>query len=198
MPDTIAATSPPESNAPRGAKTLLPLVYEELRKLAAAKLASENPGNTLSATALVHEAYLRLMGPRADSNDENRARPPRFDSRGHFFAVMAEAMRRILIESARRRGQVRRGAGFERIELGEAELAVNFPVEDLLLVDEALDDLEQSDQQAAELVKLHCFAGLSIEQAAEMLGLSSRSAYRTWAYARAWLFRRLSDKERPK
>lgn len=177
---------------------MLPLVYEELRKLARAKLAAENPGNTLTATALVHEAYLRLVGPHWNQLvTDPAAKAPRFDSRGHFFSVMAEAMRRILIESARRRGQVRRGAGFDRIELGEAELAVNFPVEELLLVDEALDALERSVRQAAELVKLHCFAGLSIEQAAEMLGVSTRTAYRDWSYARAWLFRRLSGTEKP-
>jgi RNA polymerase sigma factor (TIGR02999 family) len=196
MSKTTQRSSRLDPDVPHGAKTLLPLVYDELRKLAAAKLAAESPGNTLSATALVHEAYLRLVGPQWNQRLKDPGfKEPLFESRGHFFAVMAEAMRRILIESARRRAQVRRGAEFERIELGEAELAVNFPVEELLLVDEALDALQRSDPQTAELVKLHCFAGLSIEQAASVLGLSARTAYRTWSYARAWLFRHLSGDE---
>jgi RNA polymerase sigma factor (TIGR02999 family) len=161
--------------------------------LAAARLASESPGHTLTATALVHEAYLRLIGPQwTELTKSPEAKGPLFDSPGHFFAAMAEAMRRILIESARRRAQPRRGGGFERVELGEADSAVNFPMEDLLLVDEALDALQQTDPKTAELVKLHCFAGLSIEQAACALGLPTRTAYRNWAYARAWLFRHLS------
>jgi len=194
MPDVTRILSQIEQGDPQAAEKLLPLVYDELRKLAASKLAAENPGLTLSATGLVHEAYLRLIGPREKAiTDSSAAAGPKFDSCGHFFAAAAEAMRRILVEAARRRSQMKRGAGRKRIELDEAEIASSIPVDHLLLIDEALDDLEKSDAQMAQLVKLHCFGGLSIEEAANVLGLAVRSAYRDWAFVRAWLFRRLAN-----
>jgi RNA polymerase sigma factor (TIGR02999 family) len=159
---------------------LLPLVYEELRKLAAARMADEAPGNTLNATALVHEAYLRLVGP-ADAT--------RWDSRGHFFAAAAEAMRRILVESARRKAAARHGGGRARIELAPDLAAAPEPREDLLALDEALDRLAAEDPLKADLVKLRYFAGLTLPDAAAALGLSERTAGRHWAYARAWLRR---------
>jgi RNA polymerase sigma factor (TIGR02999 family) len=166
------------------AAQLLPLVYDELRHLAAARLAAEPSGQTLQPTALVHEAYLRLLGP----TDEVR-----WDNRGHFFAAAAEAMRRILVENARRRRRLRHGGGRHRVELDEALLPIEAPVEDLLALDEALERLAGVDEQAAAMVKLRYFAGMSTEQAAELLGLPERSGYRTWAFARAWLYRRLQE-----
>lgn len=164
------------------AEELLPLVYDELRKLAAQKLAQESPGQTLQATALVHEAYVRLV-------DVDRAR--HWDSRGHFFAAAAEAMRRILVDNARRKQRVKHGGAGQRVELVEELLPFEGPDADILAVHEALEQLTQQDPQTAELVKLHFFAGFPLEQVAELLGLSARSAYRNWSYARAWLFRRL-------
>jgi RNA polymerase sigma factor (TIGR02999 family) len=162
---------------------MLPLVYDELRKLAAAKLASESPGHTLNATALVHEAYLRLVGQMDDN---------RWDGRGHFFASAAEAMRRILVDHARRRHRLCRGGDWKRIDLSE-DIPAD-PVEsDLLTVDEVIDQLAAHDPPSADLVKLHVFAGLSLDQAAEVLGISSRSAYRNWTYARGWIFRQFSE-----
>jgi RNA polymerase sigma factor (TIGR02999 family) len=170
------------------AEQLLPLVYDELRKLAARKLAQEKPGQTLEATALVHEAYVRLV-------DADKV--PHWNSRGHFFAAAAEAMRRILVEQARRKGRQKNGGGHRRVTLTGLDLAVEMPIADLLPLDEALTALAQRDAQTAQLVNLHCFAGLSIEQAAETLGLSARTAYRDWAFARAWLYRALRDTEPP-
>ena len=158
---------------------LLPLVYDELRKLAAARMAEEAPGNTLNATALVHEAYLRLVGP-ADAG--------RWDNRGHFFAAAAEAMRRILVDRARRKAAARHGGGLARLEL-EPDLAAREPREDLLALDEALDRLAAEDPLKADLVKLRYFVGLTLPEAAAALGLSERTAGRHWAYARAWLRR---------
>src|SRR5262249_15513467 len=158
---------------------LLPLVYDELRKLAAAKLAQEKPGQTLQATALVHEAYLRLV-------DVQEAQP--WNSRGHFFAAAAEAMRRILVENARRQGRANGGGVRQRLDLAGPDPAVELPVEHLLALDEALASLAERDADMAQLVKLHCFAGLSIEQAAAVLNISARTAYRDWAFARAWLY----------
>ncbi len=172
----------------QAAEQLLPLVYDELRKLAARKLAREKPGQTLEATALVHEAYVRLV----DSDQV-----PHWNSRGHFFAAAAEAMRRILVEQARRKGRQKRGGSHRRVTLAGLELAVEMPIADLLPLDEALTALAQRDAQTAQLVNLHCFAGLSIEQAAEALGLSARTAYRDWAFARAWLYRALCNTEPP-
>jgi RNA polymerase sigma factor (TIGR02999 family) len=171
-----------EKGDPHAANQLLPLVYDELRKLAAARLAQEKPGQTLQPTALVHEAYLRLAGPAG-----GRA----WDSRGHFFAAAAEAMRRILIENARRKRRQKRGGGLRRVELDPAQLSFVSPAEDLLDLNDALDCLAAEDPQAAQFVKLRYFAGLSIEEAAEMVGLSRSAACEHWAYARAWLHRRL-------
>ncbi len=165
----------------RAAEELVPLVYEELRRLAATRLAREVPGQTLQATALVHEAYIRLVG----------SGPREWNSRGHFFGAAAEAMRRILVESARRKMSRKRGAGAERIDLSNIEVAINTDDERLLLVNEALDKLAAHDPQAAQLVKLRFFAGLTGRQAAEALGLAQRSATRLWAYARAWLFQEI-------
>ncbi len=172
----------------QAAEHLLPLVYDELRKLAAHKLAQEKPGQTLEATALVHEAYVRLV----DSDQV-----PHWNSRGHFFAAAAEAMRRILVEQARRKGRQKHGGGHRRVTLAGLELAVEMPIADLLPLDDALTALAQRDAQTAKLVNLHCFAGLPIEQAAEVLGLSVRTAYRDWAFARAWLYRALRETEPP-
>ena len=156
---------------------LLPLVYEELRKLAAHRLAQEKPGQTLQATALVHEAYLRLVG----------AGDPHWDDRGHFFAAAAEAMRRILVDNARRKQSLRRGGNLQRRDLEQAEIVVPHPSDDLLGLDEALNKLAERDEIKAELVKLRYFAGLTGEQAAKVLGISTSTADRHWAYARAWL-----------
>jgi len=163
---------------PQAAADLLPLVYAELRRLAAAQLAREKPGQTLDATALVHEAYLRLVGP-ADAE--------RWQSRGHFFAAAAEAMRRILVDQARRKGRKKREGERVRVSLDTIEPAAAAPDDDVLALDEALTRLAGADPTAAELVKLRYFAGLSIPQAAEALGMGARSADRLWAYARAWL-----------
>jgi RNA polymerase sigma factor (TIGR02999 family) len=169
---------------PHAARQLLPLVYDELRKLAAQRMAQEKPGQTLQATALVHEAYLRLT-----DNEES----VHWNSRGHFFAAAAEAMRRILVESARRRNQIKRGGGIERETLDASQLVAPEVSDDLLQLDAALDNLAQQDQQSAELVKLRYFAGLTIAQAAEILSISPRQADFLWSFARAWLRRELAD-----
>jgi RNA polymerase sigma factor (TIGR02999 family) len=167
---------------------LLPLVYEELRRLAAQQLAREAPGQTLQATALVHEAYLRLVGADADRH---------WGGRGHFFVAAAEAMRRILVEKARRKSRRKHGGGRRRVELDEAHLRVEPANDDILAVDEALQALEQVEPQIAALVKLHFFTGLPLPEAARALGISERTAYRDWAYARAWLARFLKRSEPP-
>jgi len=179
MSEVTRILSQIESGDPSAAEKLLPLVYDELRKLAAAKLAHEKPGQTLQATALVHEAYLRLVGP----GDCEQA----WDNRGHFFAAAAESMRRILVESARKKKRLKRGGDRVRQEVVLSEWAAPAPREDLLALDEALTDLAAVDQPAAELVKLRYFAGLTLPEAARVLGLSQRSAERLWTYARAWL-----------
>jgi RNA polymerase sigma factor (TIGR02999 family) len=166
---------------------LLPLVYDELRRLAAANLARESPGQTLQATALVHEAYLKLVGTSE----------PRFETRGHFFTAAAEAMRRILIDRARSKGRQKRGGKARRLELHELDLALPPPDDDLLALDEALARLEQEDRPKAELVKLRFFAGLSVEQAAAALGISRATADRYWRFARAWLFHEIAGTEPP-
>jgi RNA polymerase sigma factor (TIGR02999 family) len=188
MSEATRILSAIEQGDAHAAEQLLPLVYDELRQLAAQKLAQERPGQTLDATALVHEAYLRLV-------DVEQAQ--HFNSKGHFFAAAAEAMRRILVESARRKGRHKHGGGRQRVELDGLELAVELPVDDLPALDEALSRLAERDAQAARLVQLHCFAGLSVEQAAEVLGLSPRTAYRDWAFARAWLYREVRGSEPP-
>jgi RNA polymerase sigma factor (TIGR02999 family) len=167
-----------ELGGPQAAEQLLPLVYDELRKLAAQKLAREKPGQTLQATALVHEAYVRLVGC-----DQAQ----RWDSKGHFFAAAAVAMRRILVESARRRRSSKQGGGLRRHDLDEAQLEIPGLGDDLLALDEALIQLAAKDAVKARLVELHHFAGLTIEEAAQALGLSTTTAYRYWAYARSWL-----------
>jgi RNA polymerase sigma factor (TIGR02999 family) len=166
------------------ADQLLPLVYDELRKLAAARLAAEAPGQTLQPTALVHEAYLRLVG-----NEERQD----WNGRGHFFSAAAEAMRRILIENARRRKSAKGGGGWERQELIDADLAVDTSGDDLFAVDEALSRLAAEDPRAARLVELRFFLGMTLEEAAAHLGMQARTAYRDWAYARAWLRRALDE-----
>jgi len=168
---------------PNAAAQLLPLVYDELRRLAAQRLAREMPGQTLQATALVHEAYLRLVGG-GQSQDWN--------GRGHFFAAAAEAMRRILVESARRRACVRHGGGWERVDLDATALVAPEAGDDLLALDEALTRLASEDPLCADLVKLRYFAGLTIPQAAELLGVSPRKADFVWSFARAWLRREIA------
>jgi RNA polymerase sigma factor (TIGR02999 family) len=172
----------------RAAENLLPLVYAELRQLAARKLATEKPGQTLDATALVHEAYLRLVGP---SDDEKR-----WENRGHFFAAAAEAMRRILVEEARRKQAAKHGGGRRRVPLNEAHRIVQSS-DDLLALDDSLARLAAEDAPGAELVKLRVFTGLSVEEAAAALGLARATAYRHWAFARAWLRCELADDSGP-
>ena len=225
MSDVTRILAQIDSGDPRAAEQLLPLVYDELRKLAAAKLAHEKPGQTLQATALVHEAYLRLVGPGGKSEGE-RGREgegetdqpfplspsptpplshpspspqspvpsPAFHSRGHFFAAAAEAMRRILVENARAKQRLKRGGDGQRVPLAEEAIAAPEPDERLIALDEALARLEEKDPRKAELVKLRYFAGLTIEQAAEALGIGTSTADRDWSYARAWLFREMSKK----
>lgn len=165
----------------KAADELLPLVYEELRKLAAARMAQESAGHTLQPTALVHEAWLRLTG----------GQQPAFDGRGHFFAAAAEAMRRILVENARRKGRLKRGGEWERVGLENLDVAVSTNDDTLLAVHEALEKLASIDPLGAKLIELRFFAGLSNVDAAKALGLAERTAKRTWAYARAWLHEEL-------
>jgi RNA polymerase sigma factor (sigma-70 family) len=188
---------------------LLPLVYDELRRLAAARLSREAPNQTLQPTALVHEAYLRILGPDPPSDSvaadpgggadqpnqhPEEGRPARWDSRGHFFAAAAEAMRRILVENARRKGRIKHGGLLRRVELWEAdEVSVPDDNESLLALDEALQAFSVESPDKAELVKLRYFAGLSEIEAADVLGISRATASRWWAFARAWLFDRLRD-----
>jgi RNA polymerase sigma factor (TIGR02999 family) len=174
---------------PRAAAELLPLVYEELRWLAAHKLRRENPGQTLQPTALVHEAYLRLVGDVAPGESPGGM----FANRTHFFAAAADAMRRILVDHARRKKSRKRGGGRPRAEFREDALAAPEESDEILAVDEALAGLAAADPQAAELVKLRYFAGLSIDETAQALNISPRSADRLWAYARAWLQRAIGD-----
>jgi RNA polymerase sigma factor (TIGR02999 family) len=172
---------------PKAAEDLLPLVYDELRRLAAQRLSREAPGQTLQATALVHEAWLRLAGPNQAGQ--------RWADRRHFFGAAAEAMRRILVENARRKARARHGGGSQRVDLDEVQIAAPLPDDDLLALDEALDRLATLDAPAAELTKLRFFAGLTNEQAAELLGLSRSAADRAWVFARAWLFQQIRPEE---
>ena len=183
MSDVTHILSQIEQGEPAAAEKLLPLVYEELRKLAAAKLAQEKPGQTLQATALVHEAYVRLV-------DDAKSH---WNSRGHFFGAAAEAMRRILVEAARRKGRVRHGGDLERIDLKDVSNAPDPDPQTILAVDEAVTKLAAKDPACAELVKLHFFAGLTLDEAAEALGVSRATAYRLWSYARAFLRLSLRD-----
>jgi RNA polymerase sigma factor (TIGR02999 family) len=178
MSEVTRILSAIEQGDPHAAAQLLPLVYDELRKLAAQRLAQEKPGQTLQATALVHEAYLRLVG-------DNPGRP--WDNRGHFFAAAAEAMRRILVENARRKHSQKRGGDLARQDLDAVDLAIPEIPEDVLALDDALNKLAATDRTAAELVHLRFFAGLPLAEAAQHLGVSPRTVDRLWAYARAWL-----------
>jgi RNA polymerase sigma factor (TIGR02999 family) len=182
MSEVTRILSAIEQGDPTAAEQLLPLVYGELRQLAAQKLAQEKPGQTLEATALVHEAYLRLLGEGEE---------PHWDSRGHFFAAAAEAMRRILVENARRKGSQKRGGDRGRPDIDVSELAAPELREDLLALDDALNQLAAADPEAARLVQLRYFAGLTLAEAAQVLGVSARTADRLWAYARAWLHQAL-------
>jgi RNA polymerase sigma factor (TIGR02999 family) len=181
MSDITRILDDAQHGDPQAAEELLPLVYEELRKLAAQRMANEAPGQTLQPTALVHEVWLKLMGPH----------PQQWNSRGHFFGAAAEAMRRILIDRARRRKRERHGHGLQRIDLDQVDVAITSDDDTLLLVNEALDKLAVEAPDKVELVKLRFFAGLSIPDAAEALGISEATAKRHWAFARAWLFAEL-------
>ena len=185
MSEVTQLLSALERGQAHAAEELLPLVYDELRRLASWRLANEQPGQTLQATALVHEAYLRLVGEG----------DPQWNGRRHFFGAAAEAMRRILVESARRKKRLKRGGDLERVELDGLDLPAPMPDEDLLALDEALDRMAEVDPRAAELVKLCFFVGLTQEQAAKELGISTSTVERTWAYARAWLFREIRKTE---
>jgi RNA polymerase sigma factor (TIGR02999 family) len=189
MTDVTRILSAIEQGDPHAAAQLLPLVYDELRRLAAEKIARERPGQTLQATALVHEAYLRLV------EGERRGSSPPWDSRRHFFAAAAEAMRRILVENARRKHSVRHGGGRQRLDLDEA-LSLAEPRHDLLALDEALTRLAEKQPLKAELVKLRFFAGLTMPEAAQALGISLATAERYWTFARSWLYAELADRDK--
>jgi RNA polymerase sigma factor (TIGR02999 family) len=182
MADVSVIIDAIQTGDPEAGAQLLPLVYDELRRLAAHRLALEPPGQTLQPTALVHEAYLRLLGDNVDRHWQGRA---------HFFGAAAQAMRRILVEKARSKSRRKRGGGMVRRELEQAELLTPEPAEDLVALDEALTLLADTDRTAADLVQLRYFGGLTIPEAAEVLGLSTRTAERIWTYARAWLHRQL-------
>jgi RNA polymerase sigma factor (TIGR02999 family) len=188
MSDVTRILSAIEQGDPQAAEQLLPFVYDELRKLAASKLTQEKPGQTLQATALVHEAYLRLV---------DVSKVQRWDTRGHFFAAAAEAMRRILINRARDKKRAKRGGEHHRVNLDHIEIALDTDDEELIALDEALTQLAVEDPDAARLVNLRFFAGLTLRDAALSLGLSQRSAERQWSYARAWLYARLSQDAGP-
>ena len=183
MSDVTRILSQIEQGDPQAAEKLLPLVYEELRKLAAVRLAQEKPGQTLQATALVHEAYIKLVGD---------SRADKWDNRGHFFAAAAEAMRRILVDQARRKQSQKAGGELERVELADVELAAPQPRVNVLALSEALDKLETKHERKAALVKLRFFSGLTNPQAAAALGISTATADNDWAYAKSWLKRELS------
>jgi RNA polymerase sigma factor (TIGR02999 family) len=173
-----------ENGDPQAASQLLPLVYDELRRLARQRMARETPGQSLTATALVHDAYLRIVAPG------NRQQ---WEGRGQFFAAAAEAMRRLLIERARRKRSTKHGGQNQQINIDHVRLGIESPGDDILALDEALQELESHDQQAADLVKLRFFAGLGHQEAAQALGIGRRTADRLWVAARAWLYQRLSD-----
>jgi RNA polymerase sigma factor (TIGR02999 family) len=183
MSDVTQLLAEIESGDPSAAEQLLTLVYDELRRLAAQKLAQERPGQTLQATALVHEAFLRLFGS---------ANQPSWESRNHFFGAAAEAMRRVLVEQARRKHRLKRGGDCQRVDLDDMEIAIDGPREDIITLDEALAKLAELHPQKAEFVKLRYFAGLTVAEAAAALGISSSTADRYWAYARAWLYREVT------
>ena len=184
MSDLTRLLHAAEQGDPKAAGELLPLVYEELRRLAAHKMANEAAGHTLQPTALVHEAWLRLVGDDGQKEFANRA---------HFFAAAAEAMRRILIDSARRKKAARHGGGQQRLDIAELEIAGELKEDQLLAVNDALEKLAAQDKEKAELVKLRYFAGLTIEEAAQVLGISAPTAKRHWTFARAWLYREMQS-----
>ncbi len=189
MSDVTHILSQIESGDPSAAEQLLPLVYEHLKTLAAAKMTDERPDHTLQATALVHEAYLRLVGP----NDERS-----WDSRGHFFAAAAEAMRRILLNHARGKATARRGADWSRVTLDAINSLDGIDPAELIAVDDTLDQLDRQDSRAAQIAKLRIFAGLTIPEVADVLGVPRRSVDRQWAFARAWLRTHLSADDTPR
>mgnify|MGYP002628060316 CR=1 FL=1 len=186
MTDVTLILNRIEQGDPAAAQDLLPLVYAELRKLASAKMVHENPGQTLQATALVHEAYLRLV----DANQKQH-----WDNRGHFFAAAAESMRRILVENARRKSRLKHGGDMARVEIDDIPIIAPEVHEDLIALDEALNSLKKVDAQAVELVHLRYFVGLSNVEAAKLMGISSRTADRVWAFARAWLHQEISGNQ---
>jgi RNA polymerase sigma factor (TIGR02999 family) len=186
MTDVTQILSAIEQGDPKTADKLLPLVYEELRRLAASRLAREQAGTTLQATALVHEAYLRLVGPDGESQSWN--------SRGHFFGAAAEAMRRILIDRARAKGAAKRGSNCRKLELKPGLLTIDEVPDELLDLDDAISRFAVEAPEMAELVKLRLFAGLTLAEAAAVLGISERTAKRNWSYARLWLFEALKTK----
>ena len=186
MNDVTRILSAVEQGDPHAANRLLPLVYDELRRLAAQKLAHEASGQTLQATALVHEAYIRLV-------DVEQAQL--WDSRGHFFAAAAEAMQRILVENARRKRRIKHGGQFERVEIELADLPTRMPPDELIALDQALKQLHQQDPIKAKLVTLRYFGGMTIEQASAVLGISRVTAHRYWTYVRAWLHQQLRGEE---
>jgi RNA polymerase sigma factor (TIGR02999 family) len=184
MVDITQILSRIDQKDPSAAEQLLPLIYEQLRKLAAAKMAQEKPGQTLQPTALVHEAYLQLV---------DVSKVQHWNSRGHFFAAAAEAMRRILVDNARNKLRLKRGGNLQQRELNPVDLIAMESPQEMLVIDDALDALAADDPQAAELVKLRYYAGFSIPEAAELIGLSRSTAYEHWAYARAWLRRQIDS-----
>jgi RNA polymerase sigma factor (TIGR02999 family) len=187
MSDVTRILSAIEQGHLKAAEQLLPLVYDELRRLAAQRLAQEKPSQTLQPTALVHEAYLRLV---------DGAQVQGWNSRGHFFAAAAEAMRRILVENARRKQAEKHGGGLHRVDLDDRNAVAAAPPDDLLALDEALERLTRHDPKAGELVKLHCFAGLTVAQAGAVVHLSRTDAYRLWTFARAWLHSQLAGEQK--
>jgi RNA polymerase sigma factor (TIGR02999 family) len=194
MSEVTQILSQIEQGDPQAGDKLLPLVYNELRNLAAAKLALEKPGQTLQATALVHEAYLRLVGNR-ELEQENGQLGGKWNSRGHFFAAAAEAMRRILIGQARHKAALKAGGQRQRVELSDVEPEIQGPQLDLIALDAALEELAARDERAATLVKLRFFAGLTMPQAAEVLGVSLATVENDWAYAKCWLRLQISDSD---
>lgn len=186
MSDVTRILSAIDEGDPQAAEQLLPLIYDELRRLAAAKLSHEKPGCTLQATALVHEAYLRLIGP---ANSDG------WQGRGHFFAAAAEAMRGILVEKARRKARLKHGGELQRVEFDDVEITLDGPTHDILALDEALAKLAKKHPEKAQLIQLRYFAGMTMDQAAQAIGVSPATADRYWTYARAWLLREMADGE---
>ncbi|MHC4228433.1 MAG: sigma-70 family RNA polymerase sigma factor [Planctomycetota bacterium] len=185
MTDVTRILNAIEQGDAKAADKLLPLIYEELRLLAAQKMSQESPGQTLQATALVHEAYLRLVGAEVRN----------WDNRGHFFAAAAEAMRRILVDNARRKRSMRRGGRRQKVNLSDAFAVIEEPKEDILAVNEALDKLAGEDQKLAEVIKLRYFAGLTLDQIAAIMGIGRRTADRYWALGRAWLYQEIIQED---